>query len=160
MSEATRGTELALQMAIRRSMDDIVRAANADAALLENAEMQNNQLRNVLNVAGESQSLAVVASFIRYQLGRSQTGPVWRKNGFGMQVIDQIESAQGIVARESQSVVLRLQDRGIDASPEALDHVRYELMRHYLGYLNRAFVYASSGLPDAWQKLREAGGEA
>ena len=111
MSEATKGTELALQMSIRRSMDSIVRAANADAALLENAGMQNNQIRNVLNVAGESQSLAVVANFIRYQLGRSQTGPAWRKNGFGMQVIDQVESAQGIVARESKAVARRLQDR-------------------------------------------------
>jgi len=76
---------------MQRCMDDIVRAANADAALLEGSGIDKNQIRNVLNVAEESHSLAVVANFIRYQLGRSQTGPAWRHNGFGLRVIERIE---------------------------------------------------------------------
>jgi len=34
------------------------------------------------------------------------------------------------------------------------DKVRYELMCHYLGYLNRAFVYGSK-VENAWQDLRQ-----
>jgi hypothetical protein len=157
MSEFATHLELAIQVAIRRSMDNIVRAANADAALLEGAGLQNNQIRNVLNVADETHSLAVVTNFIRYQLGRSQTGRAWRQNGFGTRVIDQIETSQGIVARESKAALRRMRDQGYEVSPEMEGEVRYELMRHYLGYLSRAFVYGNSGLPDAWGKLRQAG---
>ena len=46
--------ELAVNTGIRRQMDAIVRAANADAALLKGARMEKNQIRNVLNVAEES----------------------------------------------------------------------------------------------------------
>jgi hypothetical protein len=79
MDRSTTQLELALHAAMRHCMDDIVKNANADAALLEGSDMDKNQIRNVLNVAEESRSLAVVTNFIRYQLGRSQTGPGWRQ---------------------------------------------------------------------------------
>ena len=148
--------ELALQASIRRQMDAIVRAASADAALLEGAGLEKNQIRNVLNVAEESHSLRVVTNFIRYQLGRSQTGPAWRHNGFGLRVIEQIESPIGIVNRRAEQVLAGLPD----LPEEAAEQTRYELMRYYLGYLNRAFVYGNSGLKDAWENLRQAGQEA
>ncbi len=148
--------ELALHAGIKRQMDAIVRAANADAALLEGAGLEKNQIRNVLNVAEESHSLAVVANFIRYQLGRSQTGPAWRHNGFGMQVIKQIESLTGIVHRQAEQVLEVLRDQYADLPENVADQVRYELMRHYLGYLNRAFVYGNSKLANAWENLRQA----
>jgi len=148
--------ELAVNTGIRQQIDAIVRAANADAALLEGARMEKNQIRNVLNVAEESRSLAVVANFIRYQLGRSQTGPAWRHNGFGMQVIEQIESPTGIVHRQAEQVLKALRDQYADLPENVADQVRYELMRHYLGYLNRAFVYGNSKLKNAWENLRQA----
>ncbi len=84
MNRPTVNLDLALQAAVQQHMDPLVRRANADAALLQGANMDKSQIRNVLNVAEESRSLAVVTNFIRYQLGRSQTGPAWRKNGFGL----------------------------------------------------------------------------
>ncbi|HIP97652.1 MAG TPA: hypothetical protein EYH32_10610 [Anaerolineae bacterium] len=150
--------ELTLQANIRRQMDAIVRAANADAARLKESGMDKNQIRNVLNVAEESHSLAVVTNFIRYQLGRSQTGPAWRHNGFGMQVIEQIESPTGIVHRQAEQVLKALRDQYADLPENVADRVRYELMRHYLGYLNRAFVYGKE--TKQWDDLRQARGEA
>ena len=149
--------ELALQEAIRWQMDAVVRGANADAAWLEGSDMQKNQIRNVLNVAEESHSLAVVTNFIRYQLGRSQTGPAWRRNGFGARVIGQIELPDGLIARQTKAVLERLQAKLGQVSPEMADEVRYELMRYYLGYLHRAYYYGSE--TKQWGNLRQTGGE-
>ena len=150
--------ELALQEAIRWQMDAIVRDANADAALLEGSDMQKNQIRNVLNVAEESHSLAVVTNFIRYQLGRSQTGPAWRRNGFGVHVIEQIESSEGLIAHQAEAVLERLQAKLDRVSPEVTDEVRYELMRYYLGYLHRAYYYGAE--TRQWNDLRRTEEEA
>ena len=155
MKQSTINSELALQSALRSCMDEIVHAANAEAALLEGSGMDKNQIRNVLNVAEESHSLAVVANFIRYQLGRSQTGPAWQKNGFGLQVIKQIESPEGIVARQAQAALDLARKRVEDIPQEASDELRYDLMRYYLGYLNRAFIYGKE--TRKWEDLCSAG---
>lgn len=150
MSATTIVHELALQASIRRQMDAIVQAANADAALLEGSGMDKNQIRNVLNVAEESHCLAVVTNFIRYQLGRSQTGPAWRHNGFGLRVIEQIESPEGIVACQAERVLAQVGDVPSEKAAE----VRYDLMRYYLGYLHRAFYYGKE--TGKWDDLRQA----
>jgi len=150
--------ELALQEALRHQLDPLVHQANQDAALLKGSGMEKNQIRNVLNVAEESQSLAVVTNFIRYQLGRSQTGPAWRKNGFGLQVINQIEAPDGIVAQQTQAALERAQKRVEDIPEEAGDTLRYDLARYYLGYLNRAFIYGKE--TRQWQDLRPSEEEA
>lgn len=157
MTQSTVNLDLALQAAMQRLMDPIVRQANADAALLEGSGMDKNQIRNVLNVAEESRSLAVVTNFIRYQLGRSQTGPAWRKNGFGLRVIEQIEASDGIVAKQTRAARERAQRQSGDVPQEAIDDLRYDLMRYYLGYLNRAFYYGRE--TGKWNELRKAGEE-
>ena len=75
MASTTVPLGLALQAVIRQHMDAVVYAVEEDAALLEGSGMDRNQLQNVLNVAEESHSLAVVVNFIRYQMGRQGTGP-------------------------------------------------------------------------------------
>lgn len=121
--------------------------------------MDKNQIRNVLNVAEESRSLAVVTNFIRYQLGRSQTRDAWqhKQQGkcFGLQVIQQIEASDGIVAKQTQAALERAQERVEDIPEEAIDELRYDLMRYYLGYLNRAFIYGKE--TRKWGDLRPAG---
>jgi protein-tyrosine-phosphatase len=154
MNSQTLTYELALQKAAQRQMDSLVRAANADAALLEGSGMDKNQIRNVLNVAEESRSLAVVTNFIRYQLGRSQTGPAWRKNGFGLRVIKQIEDPKGIIAQQTEAVLKKVQERVEDIPQDVAKELRYDLMRYYLGYLNRAFIYGKE--TGKWNDLREA----
>jgi len=152
MDQSTTHLDLALQAAVRRCMDDVVRQANADAMLLDGAKMEKNQIRNVLNVADESHSLAVVAAFIRYQLGRSNTGRAWQHNGFGLRVIEQIEASQGIVARQAERVLKQAQERVGDISAAKMDDVRYDLARCYLGYLHWAFYYGNE--TGNWDNLR------
>lgn len=156
MNHSTTHLELALQAAMQRCMGDVVCAANADAALLEGSGMEKNQIRNVLNVAEESHSLAVVANFIRYQMGRRQTGPAWRHaragKVFGLRVIEQIESPDGVVAKQTQSAFEQARKRIGDIPQEAADDLRYDLARYYLGYLNRAFYYGRE--TKKWDDLR------
>jgi hypothetical protein len=119
--------------------------------------MDKSQIRNVLNVADELRSIAVVTNFIRYQLGRGQTGPAWRTNGFGLRVIEQIETSDGIVAKQAQAALERVQEHVESIPQEAIDDLRYDLMRYYLGYLNRAFYYGRE--TGNWDELRQAGEE-
>jgi hypothetical protein len=158
MNKQVSKVQLAIQQVLRHQLDPIVHHANQDAALLKDSGMDKNQIRNVLNVAEESQNMAVVTNFIRYQLGRSQTGPAWRKNGFGLRVIEQIEAPDGIVAQQTRAAVKRAKERVAEIPSEVIDDLQYELMRHYLGYLNRAFVYGKE--TRQWQDLRQSGEEA
>jgi hypothetical protein len=141
---------LVLEDAIRRQMDGIVRRAAEAVQLLkpksdrEQSDMRENQIRNVLNVAEESVSVEVVANFIRYQIGRSSGGRQWQYNGFGLRVIEDIET--GVVAEAARSVgegaASRIEKLGGEADAQALcDEAYVELTRYYLGYLNRAFYF-------------------
>jgi hypothetical protein len=152
--------ELALQKAVRRQMDAIVRAANAAAALLEGSNMEKNQIRNVLNVAEEEpSSVAVVTNFIRYQIGRSRTGQEWQHQGFGLRVADDIEREGWIVDKATQNAVSYARDliaqRGgqVDEA-ELKQKVRQQLIRYYLGYLHRAFYFGNE--TNQWDELRKA----
>jgi len=153
MSSSHLQSELALQAAIRRHMTPIVEAANRDAALLKDSRMEKSQLQNVLNVAEESRNLAVVANFIRYQIGRARIGVIWQHNDFGESVVQQILSPEGVVQQQTQKVLSKSED----TLPEMVaDKVRFEFMRYYLGYLQRAFVYGNSGVAAAWTHLKES----
>jgi hypothetical protein len=151
--------ELALQEAVRRQMDDIVRAANGAASLLEGSNMEKNQIRNVLNVAEETSKVAVVTNFIRYQIGRSRTGQAWQHQGFGLRVIDDIERADWVVDKATQNAVACARDlvtqRGGQADDAELERqARGQLMCYYLGFLHRAFYFGNE--TNDWQELREA----
>jgi hypothetical protein len=151
--------ELALQEAVRRQMDTIVRAANAAAYLLEGSNMEKNQIRNVLNVAEERAGVAVVTNFIRYQIGRSRTGQEWQHQGFGLRVVDDIEREGWVVDQATQDAVAYAQrlidQRGGEADAAELERkAREQLMRYYLGYLHRAFYFGNE--TNEWDELRKA----
>jgi len=141
---------LVLEDAIRRQMDAIVRRAAETVKLLkpkserEQSDMRENQIRNVLNVAQESHGVEVVTNFIRYQIGRSSGGRQWQYNGFGLQIVQDIE--QGVVAECAKAVgkqaATHIGDLGGEADAQSLcDEAYVELTRYYLGYLNRAFYF-------------------
>lgn len=153
MSSSNIQSELALHAAIRRHITPIVQAANRDAALLEGSRMEKSQLQNVLNVAEESRNLAVVANFIRYQIGRARIGDIWRHNDFGESVVQQILDPDGIIERQARKVLSESADTLLETFS---DQLRFEFLRYYLGYLQRAFVYGNSGVKDAWKHLKES----
>ena len=119
--------------------------------------MEKSQLQNVLNVAEECRSVAVVANFIRYQIGRARIGPIWQHQEFGQCIIAQITDPNGVILQQTAQILAAPQMHpGIEILPEGLAaRVSYELTRHYLGYLIRAYVYGNSGVKRAWEHLRE-----
>jgi hypothetical protein len=159
MNKQTIIHELALHEAVGRQMDTIVRAANAAAALLEGSNMEKNQIRNVLNVAEETNSVAIVTNFIRYQIGRSRTGQEWQHQGFGLRVADDIEREGWVVHQATQDAVSYAQDliaqRGEQADEAELTRkARQKLMRYYLGFLNWAFYFGVQ--TNEWKELQKA----
>lgn len=143
---------LALNQAIKCQLDKIIGQVNKTVILLnKDSDMEESQIRNVLDVASESSHIEVVTNFIRYQIGRSEFGKKWQYNGFGEIVIKDIE--KGIVKECSNSASQKaleeiIKRRGI-ADQESLNNTAYsKLTELYLGYLFRAFCYCkkSNGL--------------
>lgn len=138
-------TILAVNKAIDRQMDALIRAAAANVARLENSRMEESQIRNLVNVADHTESQEVVTNFIRYQIGR-RTGE-WGSTGFGKAVIADIETGAVPAALEAVTKAVS------KADPDA---ARARIIALYLGYLNRAFVYAKKS--GDWKTLSGEGG--
>lgn len=149
--------ELLLDQAIHRQLDDLVRMANSAAALLAQSAMEKNQLRNLVNVAVESRSVAVVVNFIRYQIARNSRAWGSGPNDFGHHVIDDVrtaisESAGKVVADIRKALAPDEQLTAAETDElKAMAHVR--LVQLYLGYLNRAFYYGKE--TKNFQQLKE-----
>jgi len=153
-------SSLALTRGIEAQLGTIVHAAERTVILLgglETSGMEESQLRNVLNVAQDSQSVPVVVNFIRYQIGRTRVGEQWQHNGFGLQVIDDIEGTVTEAAQRAVSSVIEWLAR----EGQAVDETTHEeiqttahrqLMTDYLGFLNRAFVYIRN-VDGGWSRL-------
>lgn len=128
--------ELALEQAISAQLDHLVRRANRAVVKLRDKrdKMEESQLRNLLDAAMESGSVEVTAGFIRYQIGRYDT---WKD--FGHHVIcDLGELGQ----QETEMAVAHLRNIGITDTDALKPRIQVRLMQLYLGYINRAFVYA------------------
>lgn len=144
--------ELLLQQAIERRLDELVRLANQITAMLEKSSMEKSQLRNLLNVATTTSSPEVVINFIRYQIARE--GDKWGKdqNSFGHTLIkhlrEEVKEWAKIVAQEVKAHMP-------NEPSDALDSTAYiQLIRLFIGYLNRAFYYGKE-VKDGFNELRE-----
>jgi hypothetical protein len=147
---------LALNRAIDRRLDELVRDAGAVAHLLADDKlMRTSQLRNVLTVADDTQSVAVVTNFIRYQMGRSKRDEAWLHGDFGKKLVDALEHPKGVVERLVEKVVKEVTRQVEDATEESVTSLaRVSLVRLYLGYLNRWFYYGDK--TDQWDDIRNA----
>jgi hypothetical protein len=97
--------------------------------------MEESQLRNLLDAAMESGSVEVTAGFIRYQIGRDDN--IWKD--FGHHVIRDLGE---LGKQETETVVAHLKQIGITDADALKPRIQVRLMQLYLGYINRAFVYA------------------
>lgn len=144
--------ELLLGQAVKRRNDVIVRKATETVLLLEgNRDMEVSQLRNLLNVAVESESIEVVINFIRYQIARG--GRAWgtRKDEFGHTVIADL---RGPIAAAAGAVVKEVGPQLPDADGDRLQADAYmRLVQLYLGYLQRSFYFAKR--TDSFAELKE-----
>lgn len=128
--------ELALDQAIGAQLDALVKRANRAVLQLRGKQMEESQLRNLLDAAMESGSVEVTAGFIRYQIGRDDKN-IWKE--FGHHVIRDL----GELGRdETGKIVDDLKKLGIADADALKPRIQARLMQLYLGYINRAFVYA------------------
>lgn len=106
-------------------------------------DFKENQIRNVMNVAAECGSVLVVTNFIKYQIGRTTSKDKgWKYNGFGKKLIEKLEEvlkglAEKVVREANQET------KGFSEADTIIEtqEVWLELVRLYLGYLNRYFKY-------------------
>ncbi len=138
--------ELALKQALDTQLDALVQRANRAVLVLEKSRMEESGLRNLLNTAMESGSFEVTANFIRYQIGRSRE--TWQN--FGHHVIDDL-CALG--KEPTEDVIAALKERQIENAESLKSRIHVRLMQLYLGYANRAFVFAKK--TGDFERLRE-----
>ena len=151
------GIELDKQLIFRierefnQQMDDIIKRMQQMAENFRIAEAdKKSPFRNVLSVANEpSSSLEVIKNYIRYQVGRKDSSPVWKrtkdKKLFATAVVEQIDSLFNDVEEILQRVKKYLPDDSPLNSYLEDDQRRKELQKHfhlkavqlYLGYLVR-----------------------
>lgn len=104
-------------------------------------EIEESQLRNVINVANSTRTVAVVTNFIKYQIGRKkQRNKGWRYNDFGENLIQTLQGsvkewAEEISRMASQAI------KGVKNVEDLQREVWCRLVRLYLGYLYRHYKY-------------------
>lgn len=163
--EVRRG--LILKHAIEREVSKLIETGAAAVRRLkppQGGRMEENQIRNLLNVAMETSSVDVITNFIRYQIGRSPG--VWgdKEDKFGPTLIRDIETGAVLQAAEC---VKKAVGGGIGEGHvgDTFDRAYLQLARLYLGYVTRVFYYAKrredAKDPKAWENLFRAqeGGE-
>jgi hypothetical protein len=99
-------------------VEEFFKERSESEAISEVVPIKKNQFENVLRMSMISSSVGEVINFIRYQIGRAKTNEGWRNAEFGENLISKIQE----VAK-------------IDPS------VKIELVRLFLGFLNRQAVY-------------------
>lgn len=99
-------------------------------------ELEDRQIRNVIAVADDTQSVAVVENFIKYQIGRNKPNEGWRfgeegRQGFGEAVRGYLGQLQAMAQKQEGGEV-------------KAEQLAIRLVRRYLGYLNRNFKYVQA----------------
>jgi hypothetical protein len=97
------------------------------------ARLEPKQIRNIMAVAEDTHSAAVVDNFIKYQIGRNKPSEGWRFGeqkgpGFGESVRADLQWLHSLAAQHAHDEV-KAEDLAI------------RLVRRYLGYLARYFKY-------------------
>lgn len=188
-TEKLRVDDLRVQLPLRReidwALDTLIRAGAGKVALLYNNRdnkkklaLSRSQLRNVVNVAVNTESPEVVTNFIRYQMGRKE-GDGWRfregdRMAFGREVIADLEGrpgesgvvAPGVIDEAVRAVCDRVEsalapNRSVDRT-ELERCTRSRLIELYLGYLNRTYAYCEAmdqQDPGCWQDVQRVAGK-
>jgi hypothetical protein len=127
-----------IRQRIGRIEDDLVGRAEqrVDSHQGVTSQLEDKQLRNVIAVAEETESLAVVENFVKYQIGRDDKEKDWAagKPGFGEGVLQDL----GWIRKQAESLA--------DASVGKKD-LEIRMARLYLGYMMRYFKYAQAVSP-------------
>jgi len=142
---------LALKRAIDQRLNELVRRATAliaETTIANTDDMKLSQFGNVLAVATETGSVEVVKNFIRYQIGRKE-GKGWQHGGFGQRLVDDID---GWLAEQAKAI-----EAEHPAGDLQKDTVWMELVRLYIGYLRRDWVFHHAQYEAKKKQAKQAG---
>ena len=137
--------QLQLQQQLDKCEGELVEDAQSliDKYKIYKHDMEENQIRNVLNVAAGTKSVEVIQAFIQYQIGRSKENTKWAFKGdepccFGDALIDQLEKLWDEKNTDVGSIASEL---NVGNDPQRKREIWWRMARLYLGYLNWYFTY-------------------
>jgi hypothetical protein len=127
------------ELLIRQTLDELDQQTvqRAEAAVDHTPGITTNlepkQIRNIMAVADDTHSVAVVDNFIKYQIGRSKPAEDWRFGeqlgpGFGEAVRTDLQWLNSLAAKHAHDEV-------------TVEDLAIRIVRRYLGYLARYFKY-------------------
>lgn len=125
--------ELLIHQLLDEMDSEVVKRAEAviDKAPGITRELEDKQIRNLMAVAEQTQSVAVVDNFIKYQIGRKEEWRSGGNGGFGEAIRKDLAWLQNTAKDRAKG--------GVKAEELAI-----RLVRRYLGYLNRHFKYVQT----------------
>lgn len=142
--------------AIDLAKEDLVTAAEG---LLESAQVRpskdfgHSQLRNLVAVATETESPAVVLNFVRYQMGRDDKQKGWSRVTEGERLGDRFLAALGGDAGVVSLTLAKVKDWENDATRDQI--ARMELIRYFLGFATRYMKYLELRYPKPQGERKE-----
>jgi len=114
-----------LRLEIEKRLDDLIEDAQG---LVKETEVykrvEESQIRNLLEIASSVDSIKALEVFIQYQMGRGKLPP-----NFGDRLIEKIKD----LGEKSEEITRQ--------RPQERKEVWLKMIRQYLGYMNRYFVY-------------------
>ena len=114
-----------LRLEIEKRLDDLIEDAQE---LVKETEVykrvEESQIRNLLEIASSVNSIKALEVFIQYQMGRGKLPP-----NFGDRLIEKIKD----LGEKSEEITRQ--------RPQERKEVWLKMIRQYLGYMNRYFVY-------------------
>jgi len=118
-------TDAKLRLEIEKRLDDLIEDAQE---LVKETEVykrvEESQIRNLLEIASSVDSVKALEVFIQYQMGRGKLPP-----NFGDRLIEKIKD----LGEKSEEITRQ--------RPQERKEVWLKMIRQYLGYMNRYFVY-------------------
>jgi len=132
---------MAIQHGVDQMTNTLIRRLRklVDDTNVVNSRMEKHQIGNVLAVALETPSVELVKNFVLYQAGRDVSGTSWRKANFGERLVKELDDLH----EEAESIAREVSSQLQVGQPEEgdIDKVWIEMVRQYLGQLNRYFYY-------------------
>jgi len=114
-----------LRLEIEKRLDDLIEDAQG---LVKETEVykrvEESQIRNLLEIASSIDSVKALEVFIQYQMGRGKLPP-----DFGDRLIEKIKD----LGKKSEEITRQ--------RPQERKEAWLKMIRQYLGYMNRYFVY-------------------
>lgn len=104
--------------------------------------MERSQFTNLVTTALETNSVAVVLDYVRYQMGRDSRAESWRigQPSFGAQLLEQLEGLRQMAGGLIDNAI---RQHGIKPQDQTTEEKRLWmlLVRRFIGSLHRNFVY-------------------